>query len=263
MDLWETDQFLSSYGIVFMDALLGSVIMSMMFGDKGSAERLDDNTFSFRDPNYGLNLDFMTYSMYAMANRDPTTLLDASFMHRQAEKTFSTFFQHFVSSNLSATSMSATTQSWAYQEINASLPYGVNTIDKYIPSEGYLPFPAPSPPPSHTNRTALVEVSTQVELLRTNAVAVWLSVDILAWLISTTVAIAVLQRKYLRNLDRNIECLGDVLVLVAHSDRLLQLVRERGPDGLEKERDVKTKLGWFEDSNGEQRWGIEVVEGDE
>ncbi|KAB2568813.1 hypothetical protein DBV05_g12508 [Lasiodiplodia theobromae] len=216
------------------------------------------DTFSFRDSNQGLNLDFMTYSMYAMANKDPTALLDASTMQRHAEKTFSTFFQHFVSSNLSAT-----TPSWAYQEINASLPYGINSTYKWIPDEGYQSFPLPPQPPSNTNRTALVEVSTQVELLRMNAVAVWLSVAILAWLIFTTVAIAVLQRKYLRNLDRNIECLGDVLVLVAHSDRLLQLVRERGPDGLEKERDVKTKLGWFEDNDGEQRWGIEVVEEDE
>ncbi|KAK0663162.1 hypothetical protein DIS24_g1204 [Lasiodiplodia hormozganensis] len=150
-----------------------------------------------------------------------------------------------------------------YHEINASLPYGIDTIDKYIPGEGYQSVPLPSQPPSRTNRTALVEVSTQVELLRMNTAAVWLSVAILAWLIFTTVAITVLQRKYLRNLDRNIECLGDVLVLVAHSDRLLQLVRERGPDSLEKERDIKTKLGWFEDSNGEQRWGIEVVEEDE
>lgn len=242
------NDILSNYGVLFIEALLGS-------------SYVDDRTFSFLDRSQGLNLDFMTYSMYAMANKDPSALLDASTMQNHAEKTFSTFFQHFVSSNLSAT-----TPSWAYQEINASLPYGSNSTSKYIPDEGYqsLPLPLPPPPPSRgTNRTALVEVSTQVELLRMNAVAVWLSVAILAWLIFTTVAIAVLQRKYLRNLDRNIECLGDVLVLVAHSDRLLQLVRERGPDGLEKERDVKTKLGWFEDSSGERRWGIEVVEGDE
>lgn len=217
----------------------------------GSTTTLQD-TFGFRDRSQGLNLDFMTYSMYAMANKDPTALLNASTMQRHAEKAFSTFFQHFVSSNLSATA-----PSWAYQEINA---YGISSTYKWIPDEGYQSVPLPPQPPSRTNRTALVEVSTQVELLRMNAVAVWLNVAILAWLIFTTVAIAVLQRKYLRNLDRNIECLGDV---VAHSDRLLRLVRERGPDDLEKEKGVKTKLGWFEDSNGEQRWGIEVVEGDE
>lgn len=98
-------------------------------------------------------------------------------------------------------------------------------------------------------------------MLEVNAAAVWLSTGVILWLIVTTIIVGALQRRYLRNLNRNIDCLGDVLVLVAGSDRLLRLVNERGPSGLDGEKGILTKLGWFEDERGHQRWGIEVVEG--
>lgn len=218
-------------------------------------EDLSDNTFNFREPHLGLNLDFMTYAMYSLAGRDPRALLNASLQEELAKNTFTTFFQHFVSSNLSLE-----TGGWAYQPINASLPADLGkawTLGENGTYE-YLPNPTTV---STTNRTAIARVETPVEILDMNPVAVWLSAGILIWLIATTVVIAALQRRYLRNLDRNIECIGDVLVLVAGSERLLQLVRERGPEALEKDgKGIATKLGWFEDGGGRRRWGIEVVD---
>ena len=54
-----------------------------------------------RDNTTGLNVDFMSYAAYTEAGNDPTALLDAKTLAEKSEKVFSTFFQHFVSSNLS------------------------------------------------------------------------------------------------------------------------------------------------------------------
>lgn len=182
-------------------------------------EDLEDNTFTFRDPSHGLNMDFMTYSMYAMAGKDPTALLDASLLQNLTQTTLSTFFRHYVSNNLSMTAGGS-----AYQPINASLPEGM--VPPWNKSANTYMDPAPRPV-SNTSRTAMAEVHTRIEVLEMNAVAVWLSTAILVWLVATTIVVAVLQRGYLKNLDRDIECVGDVLVLVAGSERLLDLARKR------------------------------------
>ncbi|KKY14796.1 hypothetical protein UCDDS831_g07972 [Diplodia seriata] len=114
---------------------------------------------------------------------------------------------------------------------------------------------------SHTNRTAVATVDRPVELLQMNAIAVWLSIAILIWLIITTIVVVALQRRYLRNLKRNVECIADVLVLIAGSDRLLRLVRGRELDvEWDDAGEIKTKLGWFENGEGQRRWGIEIVD---
>lgn len=216
------------------------------------AEDLQDNTFTFRDPSHGLNLDFMTYSMYAMASKDPTALLNASLLENLTQTTFATFFRYYVNNNLSMT-----TGGSAYQPINASLPEGV------VPPWNYTTRNFTDPPPqrvSNTSRTAVADVYTRIELLEMNAAAVWLSVAILVWLIATTIVVVALQRQYLENLDRDIECVGDVLVLVAGSEKLLGLTRGWESEELEDLEQVRTKLGWFTDGSGQQRWGIEVVE---
>tara|TARA_R110002003_G_scaffold68_14_gene6178 strand:+ start:13859 stop:14128 length:270 start_codon:yes stop_codon:yes gene_type:complete len=58
-----------------------------------------------------------------------------------------------------------------------------------------------------------------------------------------------------------VECLADVLLMVAGSDEVVTLVHERGVEGMKKSG-VMTKSGWFRDSGGVVRWGIEVVGGD-
>jgi hypothetical protein len=47
--------------------------------------------------------------------------------------------------------------------------------------------------------------------------------------------------------------------LVAGSERLLALVRERGVEELMKDDSIKTSLGWFSCEDGRMRWGIEVT----
>lgn len=224
-------------------------------------EDLNDNTYNIRDEINGLNMDFMTYAMYSMADKDPIALLNMTTYKRLAEKTFTTFFQHYVSNNISLE-----TGGWGYQKINASLPDSLGPVlereDGYLPGTQAAAYQDVMHPISHTNRTAAAYVTQRVELLQMNAVAVWLSIGIMGWLIITTVVVAVLQKRYFGSLVRNVESLGDVLVLIAGSANLLQVVREiqagrLRPDDYEH---LRTRLGWFVDEDGGLRWGIEMEE---
>lgn len=195
----------------------------------------------------------MTYAMYARANRDPLALLNAGTLADLASETFSVFFQHFASNNVSLD-----TGSWVYQPINASLPPDVGPGTPKQNKTSYQNVPHPV---SQTNRTVEAKVSTRIVVLEMSVVAVWLSVSILIWLMFTTVAVIVLQRRQLRKLIRDIDCVGDVLVLVVKSKRLLHMAREM-KEGRQREDDdsLKTKLGWFEDEDRKMRWGIELVD---
>ncbi|KAK0610239.1 hypothetical protein DIS24_g12137 [Lasiodiplodia hormozganensis] len=250
-----------TYGVLFLDALLGASIHNNMFRLNGNRadnvdEALSDVTFNFRDTDQGLDLDLMTYSMYSMVDKDPKALLNATIMADLANKTFSTFFQHFVSTNRSETG------SWTYQRINDTLPDNLGQIlddDGSVSANQTVSYPV-----SQSNHTADVLVSTPVEMLRMGRVAVWLSVVVLIWLIVTVVFITVVHRNQLKRLNRNVECAADVLVLVAGSEKLLQLVRENGIEAVAKGDDrFVAKLGWFEGGDGEVRWGVEVFERDQ
>lgn len=156
--------------------------------------------------------------------------------------------------------MSLNTGSWAYQPLNASLP-----PDLFGPLEAYgservnASFKRALHPDSATPREAVVRVSTKVELLRMNAVAVALSVAILAWLVVIAAVVSSVQRRYVKKLAGDVACLGDVLLLVCRSERLLRLVRDRGVVGRmgEEGEGVWTSLAWFDCAGG---WGVEVVE---
>jgi hypothetical protein len=59
---------------------------------------------------------------------------------------------------------------------------------------------------------------------------------------------------------RNVECVADMLVLIAGSERLLAVIREKGVDIILKEDKILTRLGWFRDPDGMMRWRVELVE---
>lgn len=254
-----------SYGRLFLASMLTSAETLKISGASHvggySAEDLNDNTYNIRDEINGLNMDFMTYAMYTMAGKDATKLLDPDTFNTLAQKTFSTFFQHFISNDISME-----TGGWGYQKINASLPHDLGPAleleNNYMPGTKASAQQDVIHPISHTNRTVEANLTRRVELLQMNSVAVWLSVGILGWLIITTAVVAVLQKRYFGSLVRNVECLGDVLVLIAGSTNLLQVVREIQagtllPEGYEH---LRTKLGWFVDEDGGLRWGIEMEE---
>ena len=71
-----------------------------------------------------------------------------------------------------------------------------------------------------------------------------------------------LEGKNLKRLNSGMDTLGSVLAWIAGSDNLLQLVREKPIEELKKEKNVWTRLGWFRDSKGVVRWGIEAGGGE-
>ncbi|KAF7595836.1 hypothetical protein BBP40_004648 [Aspergillus hancockii] len=223
-----------------------------------AGEDTGDSTFNIRDEVNGLNLDFMSYSMYSMVGEDPTALRDLTVFACLASKAFTTFFQHLASNN---TSME--TGSWAYQPINASLPWDLTpavTDARLVEDAPLADQQDVIHPISHTNRTGIVQVAKRIELLRMNAVAVWLSVAILAWLIIAMVIVTVFHRQYLRRLIRDVECLGDVLVLTAGSENLVHVIQESeaGRVAESEKAHLSARLGWFQDDDGKLKWRRDI-----
>lgn len=114
----------TSYGILFEDALLKSARLDTAFTANADnmfngIENFDDRTFKFRL--LGLNVDYMTYAMLKLVDDDHEALLDSDTLQRSASKVFSTFFQHFVASNLSISD-----SGWAYQRLDERLPADMN-----------------------------------------------------------------------------------------------------------------------------------------
>jgi hypothetical protein len=217
---------------------------------------MEDQAFNMRDNTTGLNLDFMSYAAYAQVGFNPTALLDPDTLARTSQKVFSTFFQHFVSNNVSHE-----LGGYVYQPIGTKL--SVNP-----PMEGmlvqYTPDGSVAPKfediVRNTNETTTATISTRVEMLRINPVAFWMATSILIWVIITIIILASVQRKYYGGMMRNVECIADVLVLIAGSERLLAVIREKGVDAILKEDNILTRLGWFRDADGTMRWRIELVE---
>lgn len=226
-----------------------------------TTEDLNDNTYNIRDEINGLNMDFMSYAMYSMVNKDAKALLDMETFTTLAQKTFTIFFQHFVSNDVSLE-----TGGWAYQKINGSLPHELGPVlelvNDYLPGTKAAAYQDVMHPISQTNRTVSATITQRVELLQMNGIAVWLSLSILVWLIATTAVVAVLQKRYFGSLVRNVECLGDVLVLIAGSANLLQLVRDIQAGRLVAGdyEHLRTRLGWFVGKDGALRWGVELEE---
>jgi hypothetical protein len=236
-----------------------NALLDWMFphGAPGPYNRdLLDKVFNMRDNTTGLNLDFMSYAAYAQVGFDPTALLDPETLAKTSQKVFSTFFQHFVSNN-----MSRELGGFVYQPIGMNL--SVNPPMKNMPTQ-YTPDGSVAPKfedvVRHTNETTTATLSTPVEVLRMNPVAFWLAASILVWLIITTIILASVQRKYYGGMMRNVECIADMLVLIAGSERLLAVVREKGFDNILREDNILTRLGWFRDEDGTMRWRIELVE---
>jgi hypothetical protein len=96
-----------------------------------------------------------------------------------------------------------------------------------------------------------------------NETATWLSLAIIfALIVILVVVIVALQTVYPSDsMQFRVECLADVLLMVAGSDEVVSMVHERGVEGM-KQSGFMTRLGWFRDKSGVVRWGIEVVGGD-
>lgn len=229
-----------------MDALIGASFRASrgLIGVQTNEESTDQ-AYTFRDHDLGLNLDLMTYAMYVQTGRIPDVLLNATVMASTTQRVFQTYFQHFVSTG------------WAFQTINESLP---SDLTPPLGNDRNL-LEQREYPKLNTNRTVIARLEEDADVLHMSERATWISVAILVWLTVTTIFVMGMQIKHRHLMLRNVECIADVLVLIAGSDNFLKLVEERGA-ALENDKSTFTQLGWFRKSNGEVRYGIEVVGGE-
>ncbi|KAH6629098.1 hypothetical protein C7974DRAFT_312103, partial [Boeremia exigua] len=223
-----------SFGAYFISQLLTapSIIQpaystsTMVYNQ--TIENLGAERFTLRDTDKGTNMDYMSYANYVLANKDATALLNTTALQKYSEQTFQTFFKHFAAS-----------ANWTYNSYSLSrAAYEVDGSTEEF------------------NGT----ITQRIEALSMNKVATWLSLSILFLLtVILVVLIVALQTVYPRtSMRRHVECLADVLAMVAGSDELVRLVNEIGVEGMEK-AGIKTRLGWFRDKRGVIRWGVEVV----
>lgn len=90
-----------SHGVLFLSALLDAADVGdlagapVVYGE--NLENTSDLAFTIRTP--GLNLDYMSYSMFSQVNGDRNALLESERLNEVANLVFSTYFQHYVSSN--------------------------------------------------------------------------------------------------------------------------------------------------------------------
>ncbi|KAF3042745.1 hypothetical protein E8E12_009756 [Didymella heteroderae] len=236
-----TSQGNVSYGAFFMSQLLTAPhivepqMRSSMMVANHTIENLAAERFAIRDTDKGTNTDYMSYANFVLANKDPTALLNTTLLQKYSEKTFQTFFKHFVTSANWTYGGEASMSRAAYEELS-----------------GY----------QQQNEKFDGVVTERIEVLSMNKVATWLSLTILFLLMIILVIIIVaLQVAYPRtSMLRQVECLADVLAMVAGSDELVRWVNDVGVEGMER-AGIKTRLGWFRDKRGIVRWGVEVVDG--
>ncbi|KAJ3574639.1 hypothetical protein NPX13_g4295 [Xylaria arbuscula] len=264
----ETDvNMTTSHGILFTLGLLGAAdlenfIGATFIGDvPGSeafaiseAERLEEQTFNIRQS--GLNVDYMSYAMLSLANNNHSALLDAEVLRSAAQKTFSTFFQHYVNNNVSLVS-----GGYVYQSSGERLPTDIGE-----PFEGNFPNKTTTTTTAgsdaNDNGTAKMVnsvVSRPMEILSMSEPAAWICVFILGYLITTCILLTIASRNYNRLLLQEVNSIADVASLIAGSNRLLKAARERSLENLKHDDVFEAILDWFLTEQGDLRWGIEIV----
>jgi hypothetical protein len=177
-------------------------------------------------------MDFMSYANLHKVGNDPNALLDTALLLDHSEKTFQTFFKHFaVSGNWLA---------------SGNIPKSTVFQQK----QGLYS--------SNINGT----VTERIEILSMNETATWLSVAILVVLIVILVVLIVsLQVVYPKNsMQHRVECLADVLAMIASSEELVNMAHETDIGKMEGSS-VQTRLGWFRDKRGDVSWGVEIADG--
>ncbi|OAL53707.1 hypothetical protein IQ07DRAFT_317344 [Pyrenochaeta sp. DS3sAY3a] len=186
-------------------------------------ENVKSERFNIRDTKKGLNMDFMSYANYVLANQNHTALFDVETLCKYSERTFQTFFKHFM----------------------ASARWG----DERAVYERIDPQNAES---------TKVTVSTRTKSLGMSKTATWLSLAIIFLLIIILIVLMIsLEIVYPKtSMQRNIDCIADVLLMVAGSDDLVTFIHENDERVLKKST-AKTRLGWFRDKRGVVRWGVE------
>ncbi|KAI4719200.1 hypothetical protein E4T48_04508 [Aureobasidium sp. EXF-10727] len=219
----------NSYGNVFWDALMNSGRVTDEFLPAqvvGGFESLEDDLFSFRTR--GLNADFMSYlGAWELSNVKGDYYENPVF-------------------NVSQEMI------WDPAANQGALAFQNNT--------------------TLVSRTATAVLHIPVEQLVMSKTAVYLCISLLAFLISVVAVIYTFNRDRVKALPRDVDTLASTLAYVHNSERLLHWVQQESPVALPWYRaffsgnpnpdggNLMARLGPFVSPDGQQRWGIELVD---
>jgi hypothetical protein len=196
----------------------------------------------------------MSYVSYKRSRQsNPEALIDQETLFKQSKATFSLFFKHFVNSGISSD-----TGGWASQKFGSRLvvephmeAYYTTTIQDAINiplrSHSFLPNGDVAPqfedvPPHGINQNGTATLTTSVETLSLNKKAFWVATGVLVSLTCIIIIFISLNQSYSGLIIRNVECIADIIVLIAASERLLALVQEKRTEAIIKEDKILTQL---------------------
>ncbi|KAI5235982.1 hypothetical protein E4T42_09575 [Aureobasidium subglaciale] len=262
---WSTNVTLS-WGYMFWESLLGASHSSDLLNEMllySGPENLFDGVFNLRGP--GLNTDFMSYSMLALANNSKEALLDPKTLIELANQTFGMFFKHFASEEVNSTAGGR-----VFQPIGEKLPSEIGPVTvggQITADQGAMGLQdAATPLPREIEAVLLVPV----EQLIMSPIAFYLSTSFLVFLIFTTIVMYSVNRAQYKALPRDVDTLASMIAFVHSSDKLLAWSEDSAHSGAwyklwsrkskssESQR-LKAQMGTFKDSEGKKRWGIELV----
>ncbi|KAI5198770.1 hypothetical protein E4T39_06562 [Aureobasidium subglaciale] len=268
------DNLTVSWGYLFWDTLLNSgraseIRENQLTAYSSSPESLTDRSFNFRIK--GLNVDFMTYSMLALANNSKEALLNTDTFIDLANRTFGVFFKHFVSDNVTSEFGGR-----AYQPIGERLPWSLGPIVPYASGvedqrladyQGALELENhTTPSSSYVNAT----IHVPVEQLVMSPVSVFLCLSLLVFLtIVTTITFATNHRRH-KELPRNVDTLASTIAFIHGSERLIAFSTTAPKTkpwykalfsvSRSQNSQAKVRMGTFTSTDGLERWGIEIVD---
>ena len=243
-------------------------------------EDLTDRTFNFRLR--GLNVDYMSYTMFSLVQRKPQALLDHNTLQNAANEVFSSCFQHYASKNVTLVDGGR-----VFQPIGATLPFGLTPILNF--SNDRASSYQDTDVHTVTNSTNEATVHQPTNELVMSPTAVFLCLAVLVFLACIAVLVYFPYAAYFKGLPRDVESLASIIALVYNSPKLRDWVAanedkifssgrsatrrwrtyssKHGNFGkLERNRsgagngqgEVTTGLGFFQGEKGVARWGVEL-----
>ncbi|THW68346.1 hypothetical protein D6D19_08965, partial [Aureobasidium pullulans] len=260
-----------SWGNFFWDTLLNSGrSFDILSNPQGMSEPDASRYRSFNFQVRGLNLDFMSYAMLALANNSKEALLDPQTFMNLANTTFGTFFKHYASENVTRLSGGHT-----YEPVGEKLPWAIGPVLNETNRTTHSTYQGAFATENQTapiSPTIVATYSIPVQQLVMSPIAVYLCLSILALLVLTTIIMYSSNRSHFKALPRDVDTLASTLAFVHGSDRLLDWAQDsavtkpwyklrsrQDVQAREQSKRLMAQMGPFKDQDGNEAWGIELV----
>ncbi|KAI5242082.1 hypothetical protein E4T42_07802 [Aureobasidium subglaciale] len=268
------DNLTVSWGFIFWDALLNSGRASKIGGNKltqngTTPESMVDRLFNFRIN--GLNVDFMIYSMLALANNSKEALLDAETFIFLANRTFGVFSKQFVSDNVTSEHGGS-----VYQPLGEKLPWSLGPMVLYNGNSDTYEIEGNQGFLGLENHTISISpyvnatIHIPVEQLVISPVSVFLCLSPLVFFILVTAITIATNYQRHKDLPRNVNTLASKIAFVHGSEKLIafSMTAPRTKPWYKAiclvsrlhDSQAKVRMGTFTSSDGVERWGVEIVD---